>query len=354
MKTQLLLIPFLFFAIMAQSQTTKKKTVNGRIVDPIDVSVTPGFNAECDTIFSFSTTYPFPVGLTYDGSHFYSFSFVSYKIYKYTLDGDIIDSIPYPNLGPEEDGGDMDFDGTFLWLVNEQEGKIIKLDTSNGDTITSFKLPSSDSEDPDNFGCAYDNGYIWVTEYGDKTLMRINATTGALVDSFNINRRILPLKIIKGDLYGIQFPDYLPGDFQLVKFDKETGAVIDSVPWCLSYPLGIAWAANYFWGTNSSFNLESSRIYKIDIIVSSSDLTMTSNRSVSVYPNPASNQVTISSPDPIHLIEFYTVVGEKVFTMEGLNQTIPYDIDLSGFQPGTYFIRVFDRLGFYVEKLVVQ
>lgn len=354
MKAKLFLIAFLFLSILAQSQPTKIKTINGRIVDSIDVPMVSGVNAECDTIFSFPTTDLFPIGLTYDGTHIYSFGLLHRMIYKYSLEGDIMDSIPYPSINPEP-GGDMDFDGTFLWTVIEQERRIYKLNPSNGDTITSFILPSSDGGDPDNYGCAYENGHIWITEYSDGTLMRINATTGAVIDSFDINRKILPLKIIKGELYGIQFPDYSSLDFLLVKFDKKTGAVIDSFPWCIPYPLGITWADDHLWGLSSGLSIGNSRIYKFDFLLSSSDYTkVTSNRSVTVFPNPTSNQVTISSPDLIQSIELYTMIGEKVYTMSGMNPTLPYEIDLSAFPKGVYLIRTFDGLRFYVEKLVVQ
>ena len=339
-------------AIPGQSQPTKVKRINGRLADQIKHTPLPVINTECDTIFSFDTVDRYPVGLAFDNINIYSAGALRHMIYKYNLQGQITDSIPYP--GFVEAGGDMDFGDGFLWVVSEQERTAYKLNPANGDIITSFILPSSDSQDPDNYGCAYENGYLWVTEYFDKTLMRINATTGALVDSFFINREILPLKIIKGELYGIEFLDDTLGNFQLVKFDKNTGTAIESIPWCLEYPLGLTWADDHLWGLSSGFDIGPSRIYEFGNLLSSVDHTLTPNSTFTFFPNPATNNITVSSFDAIQWIEIYTVTGEKVFQLQGINQTNSYDIDLSQLQKGIYFMRVYDGSGFLVEKIVVQ
>ena len=262
---------------------------------------------DCDTIFSFPTSDPVPGGLTFDGSCLYSRGISSYLIYKFNLFGQVSGTLPDPWDG----SGDIDFDGTYLWVVSEQQAKLYKIDSSNGNILSSFNLPTSNSSDPNDWGCAYDNGYIWTTEYIDKTLMRINCTTGALVDSFAIHRSILPLKNINGDLYGIEFDLENPfNPKQLDKFDKNTGAVIDSVPWCLSNPLGFISTGENLWGLSN----ETKRIYEFDSLFLSVSKSGLHKKNISVYPNPSSNFIYIRNDNRQKLnMQIFNLLGICIY-----------------------------------------
>ena len=158
MKTILILLTWL---LIVNDQLEAQPTIAS-----ITVGQGPGYvisnRDNCDTVFSFPSADLYPIGLAFDGVHLYSASYLSHYIYKYSLDGHLVDSIPYP--GSTSAAGEMDFDGTHLWVVVEQMQRIYKLDPSNGDSIAAFPLPSTFPFDPDNYGCAYDNGYIWITE----------------------------------------------------------------------------------------------------------------------------------------------------------------------------------------------
>jgi streptogramin lyase len=67
----------------------------------------------------------------------------------------------------------MDYDGTNLWLMAEQQGILYKLNPLNGDVLSSYVI--STSSDPNYYACAYDNGYLWISEYysGHK-LIKVN------------------------------------------------------------------------------------------------------------------------------------------------------------------------------------
>lgn len=60
-------------------------------------------------------------------------------------------------------------------------------------------------------------------------------------------------------------------------------------------------------------------------------------KSFSIYPNPASDKVTISSLEKLNEIEMVNLHGQLVFSAEVNEKSI--DIDLSGFQQGIYFVR---------------
>lgn len=300
---------------------------------------------DCDTIFSFETVDDFPAGLAFDGTYIYSTGITHSLIYKYDLNGEFVDTIPFPGTS----GGDLDFDGTYLWMVSEQDRTIYKMDPTNGNVINSFLLPTGSLSDPNNFGCAYDNGFFWTTEYGNRTLMRLNAATGALVDSFAINRMVLPIKIIHGNLYGIEFT--VMGTSQLIKFNKFNGSVIDSIPWCLPYPLGLCWAANHLWGLSSGMGIGTQHIYEFDSLLSSSNNIVPMNDNISVFPNPSKDNITINTPQKSEI---------EMLNMEG--QTIKYitafenytTIDISEVPVGMYVIKVKTKKGIVVRKLIKE
>ncbi len=305
----------------------------------------------CDTIFSFPTFDSIPAGLAFDGTFFYSTAQYPGLINKYLPTGQMAGTLPNPAPGSGTFGGDLDFDGTHLWMVIEQAGKIFKLDASDGHVIKSFNLPTTHLGDPNNWGCAYDNGYIWTTEYIDETLMRLDTATGSVVDSFAIHRAILPLKIIQGNLYGIQFVYGNNFQYQLVKFDKTNGAVIDSIPWCLDYPLGIAEANEHVWGLSSEeLYGGSQKIYQFDsLLISIRNLRPEQSR-VTVYPNPASERIFIdrSSGEPA-LMEMYSVLGDCVLTKQLSGRKNQVDIGL--LNKGLYIICIIDVDGTIRQKL---
>ena len=345
----------LFSIVFGFTNLTAQKIVSGEFSSQTETQSYNSSLGDCDTIFSFITIDNKPVGLTYDGNSLYSYGFFSDLIYRFSLDGQLLGSIPSPSL--YNGGGDLDFDGTFLWAVIEQDAKIYKIDPANGETIDSFTLPTSDSIDPNTFGCAYDNGYIWITEYIDKTLMRIDAATGYVIDSFAINRRVLPIKIINDNLYGIEYiDDTLTGRVQLVIFDRETGSVIDSLPWCLSYPLGLCWAGNHLWGLSShtTSGFGEKRIYEFDSLITSMDRTVPLGNSFSVFPNPATTKISIKSLTKIEKIEIFNLKGKKVLVINDFEQNFSSEINITNFQKGIYFVKIFRIDGAYTDKIVIQ
>jgi len=245
----------------------------------------------CDTVFSFPTIDTWPSGLTFDGNNFWSYGNQTPFVYQFDTTGALLKTLPNPASNVSFYGGDVDFDGTHLWLVVEQAGTAYKIDTSNGNIVNQFALPTSNPSDPNNFGCAFDDGFIWSTEYIDKTLMKFSATTGALVDSFVIDRMVLPLKIIDGNLYGIGLESYGP---YLYHFDKNTGAILDSTAWCLDYPLGLCQTPNEMWGLSSQMIMGSCRVYKFGGNILGTPPIAGINNEISLYPNPVSDEFTVS------------------------------------------------------------
>jgi ELWxxDGT repeat protein len=69
----------------------------------------------------------------------------------------------------------------------------------------------------------------------------------------------------------------------------------------------------------------------------------------SLYPNPASNQLTLVSNETIKTVEVYSITGV-------LQRTMPFtpQIDISDMATGLYFIKAFSDKGISIQKFVKQ
>ena len=63
------------------------------------------------------------------------------------------------------------------------------------------------------------------------------------------------------------------------------------------------------------------------------------NKEITIYPNPTHSRFTITSKSGyVEKVEIYDIIGENVYKGTGLKSN--YEIDLSGFKKGVYFIKV--------------
>jgi DNA-binding beta-propeller fold protein YncE len=77
--------------------------------------------------------------------------------------------------------GGLAWDGTYLYSVDYQNGKIYKYNSA-GSIITPFPVdaPDKNSKDRVPFGIAYDGQYLWVTCYGKYDRIVKMTTTGSI------------------------------------------------------------------------------------------------------------------------------------------------------------------------------
>jgi len=341
-----------FILFSFQFSIAQNKFTGGIQNGSIAPFLTPNLMVACDTIFSFPTNVNWTSGLAFDGTYFYASDFNTQFIYKYDINGFPSGTLPNPAVGNDY-GGDLDFDGTCLWLVVEQDGIIYKLDTATGTVITQFNLPTSNVSDPNNFGCAWDNGYIWITEYLDQTLMRIDASTGAVVDSFEINRQVASLRIINNNLYGLEVNG--PTGDQLLHFDKTNGVVLDSIPWCLDYPLGLCQANGHVWGLNST---SINRIYEFDSLLISSVNKISVADNFSIFPNPVKNNWTLDftmEKSATVKIDLYNSVNKKIAALSDQKQDArkhQLTFDIKNFPQGIYFLKISSDENTLIKKII--
>ena len=74
--------------------------------------------------------------------------------------------------------------------------------------------------------------------------------------------------------------------------------------------------------------------------------------SISVYPNPASDIVTISADEAITHIEIVSITGQTLRTKDVNSDRI--DCNIESIPAGTYLIRIFGNTNVYVKKLVIK
>jgi len=76
-----------------------------------------------------------------------------------------------------------------------------------------------------------------------------------------------------------------------------------------------------------------------------------SSKDFSVYPNPTFGKITVTGKS-INKIEINNLLGENIYTL--LSQKNSNEIDLSNFQKGIYFVKIYEGGKFHIEKIVTQ
>ncbi len=77
--------------------------------------------------------------------------------------------------------------------------------------------------------------------------------------------------------------------------------------------------------------------------------------SVSIFPNPATNQVEIRNPKfEMRNIEFYNLLGEKLFSNSVTSNQEHVTVNVSKLSPGIYFVKVKGEKVESVGKFVKQ
>src|SRR5205823_2419476 len=70
------------------------------------------------------------------------------------------------------------FDGTNIWVANEFDNTVTKLQASDGAFLGTFTVGSFP------YGVAFDGTNFWVANFGDGTVTKLRASDGALLGIF--------------------------------------------------------------------------------------------------------------------------------------------------------------------------
>lgn len=297
------------------------------------VSCTPSFSYYVPGISS--------TGLTWDGTNLWTRSMITDSVY---LNDPVTGNLTGVLAAPPSNGitltGDIDFDGTYLWHVQEQAGLLTKMDPYTGQIIHQFALPNNNylnPSDPNNWGIAYYDGSVWEAEYGsdiESTYMhKIDTANGMVIDSFLLQHAILPIKFINGELFGVAFD--VPYVF---KIDVNLKTVTDSFPRCVFPCYGITQNSFGFWmegGSTANGN-------GIHLFGSLTAVEEPSQSPINIYPNPVSDFLNIRSDqrEGTALVTFTDVTGRLIGIQNVNFKNHSCEVDFSSFSPGTYFIGI--------------
>jgi len=102
-------------------------------------------------------------------------------------------------------------------------------------------------------------------------------------------------------------------------------------------------------------------ILKVDDIHFKSQVIQTgifnprNENSFRIFPNPSNGLIHIEGQNStIQRLEIYNLSGREVYTTSGMKNKINTDLDLSGYQKGMYFLKIYAGDVVQTEKLVIQ
>ncbi len=72
-----------------------------------------------------------------------------------------------------------------------------------------------------------------------------------------------------------------------------------------------------------------------------------------VYPSPASQQITVSSRNPIDRISIFSIYGNAVFTQKNLHKN-QVTIEVNNYPAGIYFVQIVQRGGRNSKKIIIK
>ncbi len=146
---------------------------------------------------------------------------------------------------------ELAWDGEYLWVAENDEGKIYQINSSTGAEIYSFNSPGDEPS-----GLTWDGLYLWCADWNEDKIYQINASTGAVIYSFD-SPGSQPTGLAWDGQY-LWNADNAPGT--IFKINSSTGVVVASFDSPSVDPKGLAWDGQYLWVSITP----EAKIYKID------------------------------------------------------------------------------------------
>ena len=117
------------------------------------------------------------------------------------------------------------FDGTHLYQI--AEARIDKIDPASGDVVASIPAPGNGADS----GLAWAEGSLWVGQYRDRKIHKIDPQTGAVQRTIESDRFVTGVTWVDGELWHGTWE----GDrSDIRRLDPESGAVLA----CMAMPGG--------------------------------------------------------------------------------------------------------------------
>ena len=220
-------------------------------------------------------------------------------------------------------------------------------------TLTTYYNPSSLRNDK-SYGLWYDDGdNRWIIYAEDLDAIPLDSAFFVSIEGTTTTsaKHVATAGNISGNYTVISHP-LLDGDPEArFVFTHNWGASGDATNVIVDEVMG-AWYTGSNWAiytedlsdfpVNAQFNL---MIY--DAVLSVDDTVV---EGLTYAPNPTQDIVTFSASTPIEQVEIFNVLGQKVMTLEGTNNSLQADI--SGLNVGQYFAKVQSGVSIQTVQLI--
>ena len=110
------------------------------------------------------------------------------------------------------------FDGKYLYQL--VEARIDKIDPTSGEVVASIPAPGHGSDS----GLTWAEGSLWVGEYRDRRIHRIDPETGAVLRTIESNRFVTCVTWVDGELW---HGTWEGDESEIRRIDPENGAVLE-------------------------------------------------------------------------------------------------------------------------------
>jgi glutamine cyclotransferase len=118
------------------------------------------------------------------------------------------------------------FDGKHLYQI--AEARIDRIDPASGHVVASIPAPGHGKDS----GLAWAEGSLWVGQYRDRKIHRIDPETGAILRTIESNRFVTGVTWVDGELWHGTWED---GASEIRRIDPADGAVLER----LQMPAGV-------------------------------------------------------------------------------------------------------------------
>ncbi|MCX7549861.1 T9SS type A sorting domain-containing protein, partial [Xanthomarina sp. F2636L] len=152
------------------------------------------------------------------------------------------------------------------------------------------------------------------------------------------------ITLINFDIINEIEPGVLPTSGELIFAENDDPIVIDNYheTWLNINLWNGAGTQNYYSGNNPAAS-------SINFATLSVPSQVLADTSISVYPNPTSDYINISTSYQIQQVEVFDILGKKVKVVSNSNQ-----IAVTNLQAGIYIVKVFTDKGKITKKIVIE
>jgi DNA-binding beta-propeller fold protein YncE len=190
-----------------------------------------------------------PTGLTWSGRDLWIADECQGRLYKIdSHSAQVINFISSP--GSEPSG--LAWDGNCLWITDMAENKIYRMSLSDASIVNSFTAPGNSP-----VGLAWDGSYLWTADIENKRIYKLDSTDGLVLESFPSPGEYPSGITWDGQYLWTADVWYL----KIYKLDPSNGSIITSFPVPGTWPRDLTWDGKYLWLADSA----EKKIFKIKI-----------------------------------------------------------------------------------------